>query len=559
MIGKFGVGCCCDPFCLWRNPSPWTNYTFIDWYNGHVGYKRYKLGADEKYSVVDNRYLDEGMTEQYHFDNWMELLEYDSAIEPSDSDYFAVTREQIETDLYSVQEAFASRHYDEVPLYFVYLFVIDHSVWTRQPRQYLIPVHEDMTLGNDFASLFGQAIAKSKMPGISGTMTRPTYYDFFAMIMSVTTSDYDKKLLLTWDDRCIAELCSRIVSTKQGLFSDAVCKVHVGHCTYNRVGTHNKTWLPRYGKRPYYNGWPDGRIKGVECTYSLGVHFDPSCSGIAFTPIVDPYSGTTSFDGPRIPADKLYLFDDFCRPSGNDIVEIYDYYAEGVFLESVQASEQGHGPVSDVITGVIPASSVCGEAHYRLVIDSHNGFRVAGNLILSFVTNDENNDKVLSDAEAEARAEEIFSELDRIAQPVVDSYPTPPDVDYYATRVNCEGLVCKKHTLYECYSDYLLNTGPTAGNECGSLKITSNNLVASAIQCQYATATNRRWLKCTNCRVVECRSPVLPGIDDTVAAHMRIPTASNGKVLTNAGYIEVRSAFCNAQSCSAYVDEMKTT
>ena len=548
MLGKFGVGCCCDPLCLWRNDSPWTSYPFIEWYQEHAGYKRYKLGTDNKYTVVENRYIDAGMTQVYRFDQWMELLEFDSAIEPSDSDYYAVTKEQIIADLTSMREEFANRHYDEVPLYFVYLFVVEHNGFTRQPRQYLLPVHANMELKPDFSSLFTQAIANSRMPGLTGTVTRPTYYDFFALIITVSTKDNGTRLWLTWDDRCIAELCTRIVSWNQSIYQ-ANTNVHVGHKSFERVDNVSKTWDTRHGTYPAYNGWPFEPIKGVECSYRATIRFNPVYSGICFQHHVDPY-GNESWIGPMITQDKLYLFDEFCRPQWSNIVAINNYSATGGGEPNGVAGHAEPAPVFEDIHGTIDGDDIWLPVNYGIYAAQFVGreYHIACT-VQNFIIGGENRYTSISQETAQERAEDILDELERVAQAIIGTpIPPPPDIDYYSNIINCQGSACTKHLLYECSHDYLLD----ADQECGSRKIETTNLAASAVPCRYSTPTDRQWLKCTNCRVVECRSPVLPNIRDAVALHSRLPVDSTGKVIDNAGYLEIRSAFCNAQSCSAY-------
>ena len=548
MIGKFGVGCCCDSFCLWSNPAPWSDAEFIDWYEDNANYKRYKLGSDNKYTIVDNQYLDAAHTQQFHFDNWMERLEFDSNIAPSDSNYFTVSQDQVLADLNSLCETFASRHYDNVPNKFIYLFVINHNGLTREPKQYLIPVHAGMERGTDFASLYLQAIANCKMPGPSGATTRATYYDFFALIVTVTTRENGTKLWLNWDNRCLADLCSRIVSWDQQITSGDSNEL-VGHKTYERVTNSSRTWNTVVGQYSFIDA------VGVECDYYATIRFNPIYSGICWQKQSDNY-GNVSWFGPWIPDDKLQLFDKYCKPQWGGIIAINNYRATGIYYEPtpVIVGQSEPAPHFDNLSGTIAGDSLWLPANYTIRIDHLAGHEYDIHcLVTNKIIDHDNRYTAISQAAAEERAEKILDEIEQAAQSILGTpIPPPPDVDYYSGAIRCEGSACTKQVLYRCDRDYRVNPE----DECGSLAITTTNLAASAAPCKYAKKTNRKWLTCANCRTIECRSPILPKITDAVAVHTRLPVDKSGTVIADADYIEVRSAYCNSQSCSSFVADV---
>lgn len=66
--------------------------------------------------------------------------------------------------------------------------------------------------------------------------------------------------------------------------------------------------------------------------------------------------------------------------------------------------------------------------------------------------------------------------------------------------------------------------------------------------CRYATITDRPWLPNVECTIVECRAPSLPPFSDPVALHLRL--TDNPEETED--YYEVRSNYCNRESCSLF-------
>lgn len=71
------------------------------------------------------------------------------------------------------------------------------------------------------------------------------------------------------------------------------------------------------------------------------------------------------------------------------------------------------------------------------------------------------------------------------------------------------------------------------------------------IQCRYAVVTNRKWQPNMKCTIIECRCGKTPPATDLVSGHIRYPVI-DGKVIRDAGYLEVRSKFCNSRFCSLF-------
>lgn len=71
--------------------------------------------------------------------------------------------------------------------------------------------------------------------------------------------------------------------------------------------------------------------------------------------------------------------------------------------------------------------------------------------------------------------------------------------------------------------------------------------------CKWAVPTDAGWLTCTSCKVNQCWSPTLPPSTDQVAHHMRYPVDSLGQPITDAGYVEVRNAYCAPGKCSKFL------